>query len=203
MRAIKRFSETKSKLSLLRFDELNVIRLVKTLYEQLEADNLEVFLDLARMAYAQSRKQTILSRRAARAKRDAEEAQKWEELTELWLLDFLDRPNQVTKYIYTHEAERKREYTTEAVNAAQDKATELDKCLVRWSKFTAQYCDLVADEAALQAFKDVGVKRVRWNTEQDSRVCYICEPLDGKVFDIDKALPKQHWNCRCYYTTVG
>lgn len=179
-----------------------MIRLVKTLYEQLESDNLEVFLDLARMVYAQSHKQTILSRRVARAARSADEDQEWEELTELWLLDFLEQPSPVTHYIYQHEVGRKREYTTEAVNAAQDKATELDKALIKWSRFTAEYADIITDEATLKAFKDGGVKRVRWNTEEDAKVCHICEPLDGKVFDIDKAPPKQHRHCRCYYTSA-
>ena len=64
---------------------------------------------------------------------------------------------------------------------------------------TATYADLVADEATLQAFKDAGVKRVRWRTEEDEKVCKYCRPLDGKVFDIDKVPPKQHWGCRCWF----
>lgn len=188
-RAVRRFSETKSKLSLLRFDELNVIRLVKALYEQLEADNQEVFLDLARMVYERTMK-------------ELDEKQFWEEVTELWLLDFLSKDSHVTKYIYAHEVTRKREYVIEAVNAVPGKYAEMDKGLVRWSRFTGWYADLVADEAAMKAFHDAGIKRVKWNTEDDDRVCEHCRPLDGKVFDIDNAPPKQHPGCRCYYTAV-
>lgn len=188
-RAVRRFSDTKSQLSLLKFDELTVIRLIKSLYEQLEADNQEVFLDLAQMVYERTMK-------------DLDEKQFLEEVTELWLLDFLSQDSPVTKYIYAHEVTRKREYVTEAVNAAPDKATEMDKGLIKWSRFTGWYADLVADEAAMKAFKDSGVRRVRWNTEHDDRVCDVCGPLDGKIFDIDKAPPKQHPGCRCYYTAV-
>lgn len=188
-RAIRRFNETKSKLSLLKFDELTVIKHVKTLYEQLDSDNKEVFLDLAKMVYK-------------RVINELEDRREEKEITEFWLLDFLDSSSPVTKYVYENEVTRKREYTTEAINASKDKALELSKALVRWSRMTAQYADLVADEATLKAFNDAGVKKVMWRIEDDDKVCKYCRPLDKQVFPIDKVPPKQHWRCRCWLEPV-
>lgn len=183
-RAVKRFTNAKDKLSLLKFDEVTVIQTVKALYEELDADNKKIFLDLAQMVYE-----------ATEPHGDRED-----EIDEMWLIDFLESLNPVTKYQYSNEVLRKREYTTEAVNASKTKAGELNSGLRKWSNFTAQYADMIADEAMMKAYKDGGVEKVKWNTEEDDSVCEICEPLDGQVFPIDKAPPKQHWHCRCWYT---
>jgi hypothetical protein len=44
----------------------------------------------------------------------------------------------------------------------------------------------------------VGVRKLEWMTMEDERVCPICGPLDGKVFDTGR-FPSQpaHPNCRC------
>lgn len=181
-RAIRRFNEAKSKLSILKFDELNVVRQVKTLYELLTADNQEVFLDLAQLVYERTKPH-------GKKKPDLD-----------WLMDILMAYNETTLYVYENEVQRKREYTTESIIAAHNKPAELNKGLYKWSRFTTQYADIITDEATLKAFKDGGVKRVRWNTEEDAKVCHICDPLDGKVFEIEKAPPKQHWHCRCWLT---
>lgn len=201
-RAVKRFNETTKRLNLLLFDELSVVTEVKTLYERLDADNKEVFLALAKTVYANAYKLAVLRRNAAKIKRDAEEQEEVEEITEFWLLDFLDSYSPVTKYRYTSEIVRKREYTTEAVNSVTDKSAEMKRGLLIWSRFAREYCDLVTDAATLKAYKDAGVKRVRWETEEDDRVCQYCRPLDGEVFDIDKVPPKQHLNCRCILLSV-
>lgn len=196
-KAVKRFRETQRQAALLDFDELYVIRTVTALYQSLDADNRKAYLDLARMIYSRAWKLALLHKRA---KRDAEERQIEEEITELWLLDFLDSYNEVTRYRYSMEVIRKRNYTIEAINSVPDKAKEFTRGLMHWSRFSAEYSDLVTDAATLQAFKDTGVKRVRWVTEQDEKVCKYCRPLDGKVFDIDKVPRKQHWHCRCWLT---
>lgn len=186
-RAIKRFGDCKNRLSLLRFDELSVIKQIKLLYDALDEDNLKIFLELGRRRYKE-----------INPERDEEE-----EITEFWLLDFLDSYNPVTKYQYTHETQRKRDYTAEAVNSSGAKAEELKNGLFKWSRFTAEYADIITDEVTLKAYRAAGVRRVKWNTEEDERVCEECRELDGKVFDIDKAPPKAHWRCRCWYTPAG
>jgi len=54
------------------------------------------------------------------------------------------------------------------------------------------------NQGRIKFHRQVGVKRLDWMTMEDERVCPICGPLDGKVFDTDR-FPQQpaHPNCRC------
>lgn len=203
-KAIRRFAAAKQKAVQLKFDELNVIEICKNLYEALAEDNRKAFRDLAILAYRQA----------------DPHGDKGDEMFDIWLLDqVLDRPNEVTHYTYTHEVDRKRERLTEAVNSvptpgkakitiygkttkATTKTMEFQKALRLWARMTGEYCDIVTDEATLKAYRNAGVKRVRWVTEEDEKVCSLCRPRDGEVYDIDKAPPKEHWGCRCYYVPV-
>lgn len=188
-KAVRRFETARRKLAVLKFDELNVIKIVKTLYRDLAADNKKAFTDLAIMAYEDASDREL----------DDEE----DELMALWLMsEVLGKPNPVTGYIYSNEVERKRDRATESINASTKKRQEFQKALRFWSRQTAEYCDIVTDEATLKAFKDSGVKKVRWATEKDDRVCPICGPRDGKVYDIDKVPVKPHWGCRCWLEAV-
>lgn len=157
---------------------------MKTLYTALDKDNREVFLDLARMVYERT------------------EPHGGKEPDEAWLAAFLKEYNPVTLYIYDNEVDRKRDRTTEAIIASTDKAKEFRRGLLYWGQMSAQTCLDVTDTAALKAWKDSGVKRVMWNTEQDDRVCGKCEPRDGKIYPIDKVPHKDHYNCRCWLTPV-
>lgn len=168
----------------MEFDELNVINIVKDLYSGLEKDNENAFLELAALAYREASPHGMkLPNRK-------------------WMNELMKDYDPVTFFIYMNEVERKRDRAAEAINAAKDKGYEFKKALSYWHRQTAQYADIITDQARLKAFKDAGVKRVRWNTQKDDKVCRDCDPLDGKIFDIDKAPAKQHWNCRCYYTAV-
>lgn len=188
-KAVRRFEAARRKLAVLKFDELNVIKTVKTLYRDLAADNKKAFTDLAIMVYEDTTGREL----------DDEE----DELMALWLMsEVLDKPNPVTVYIYTNEVERKRDRATESINASTKKRQEFQKALRYWSRMTEQYADIVTDEATLKAFRDSGVKKVRWRTEEDDRVCEICGPRDGKVYDIDKVPAKPHWGCRCWLEIV-
>ena len=58
---------------------------------------------------------------------------------------------------------------------------------------------LRAHNMGRQKFHDrVGVRRIEWLTMGDERVCPVCGPLDGKVFNLDR-FPRQpaHPACRC------
>lgn len=188
-KAVRRFETARRKLALLSFDELNVIKTFNTLYSNLAADNKKAFTDLAIMAYED----------AAGKELDDEE----EELMGLWLMsEVLDKPNPVTGYIYTNEVERKRDRATESINASTKKRQEFQNALRLWSRQTAAYCDIVTDEATLKAFRDTGVKKVQWITESDDKVCKVCGPRDGNVYDINKVPPKPHVNCRCILLPV-
>lgn len=56
---------------------------------------------------------------------------------------------------------------------------------------------------AQEEYKHYDVKKVEWLTASDERTCPICKPLNGKIFDIDKApdIPA-HPNCRCVLLPV-
>ncbi len=154
---------------------------MKSLYEQLEKDNREIFLELAQMCYGE-----------AKPHGDTEPDLEW-------LLALLEEYDPVTLYVYGHEVKRKEARTAEAINASTAKVEQLQRGMGYWSQMTAHYADSVSDNAVLKAFEDAGVKRVRWNTEKDDRVCRVCRQRDGKIYPIGKIPPKPHWGCRCYY----
>lgn len=204
-KAIRRFAAAKQKAVQLKFDELSVIEICKDLYKALAKDNRNTFRDLAILAYNQ-------------ADPHGEE----NEFFEMWLLDeILGKPNEVTHYTYNHEVDRKRDRLAEAINSVPTpgkakitlkkpgkiakgttKTMEFQRALRLWARQTAEYADIVTDEATLQAYRDAGVKRVIWQTEEDDRVCEICGPRDGRVYDIENVPPKPHINCRCWLEAV-
>ncbi len=187
-KAVKRFERAKTQCGILKIDELNVIKVCKKLYENLAADNKKAFLQLAVYMY---RWAWIKGRKKHKKEPDAK-----------WLEAILNAYNPITKYIYTHEVERKRDYTAEAVIASPTKEYEFRRGLSYWSRMTAHYADTVADQAALKAFKDADVKKVMWISQRDDRVCVECKDRDGRIYPIDQVPPKPHVNCRCYLQPV-
>ena len=120
-----------------------------------------------------------------------------------WLEEFLDKYNPVTKYVFSNEMERKESRLFEALVAIMEERYQsyatAENLLVRQVKQSG--IDL-EDEIALEIYKDMGVKKVQWVAEDDSKTCGECRELDGEIFDIDNVLPKLHPNCRCYYIPV-
>lgn len=183
-RAVKRFEDAKSQAAKTGFDELNVLEVTRTLYDRLKQDNQEIFLELAEERYRET------------------EPHGEEPPDLLWLLALLAAYDAVTKVIYDNEIDRKRQYTAEGINSSTAKATEFRRGLSYWSRFTANYADIVTDEASLKAYRDAGIKRVRWMTAGDERVCDTCRERDGKVYPINAIPPKPHKHCRCVFEPV-
>lgn len=183
-KAIKRFDKAKRDCNLLHIDELNVIKTITQLYKDLAADNEQTFFDLAILAY-----------------QDAQPHGK-KEPDKSWLLALLDSYDPVYLVVYTNEVERKRDRLIEGVIAAPNKTKEFRRGLSLWVRFTGHELDRVTDEATLKAFRDAGVKKVRWRTEEDDKVCKICGPKDKKVYSIDNIPAKPHPNCRCWLEAV-
>lgn len=183
-KAVKRFEDTKNQAQIDGFDELEVIQLTRTLYQDLAADNQETFLELAQERYQE-------------VEPHGEEPP---DLT--WLLALLAAYNAVTKYVYAHEIDRKQQYAAEGINASTAKVSEFRRALRRWTNFTDQYADIVSDETTLKAYRDAGVTRIRWVTAEDERVCEECRKRDGKVYSINNVPAKPHWRCRCRYEAV-
>lgn len=183
-RATKRFEDAKDEAAQDGFDELSVLSITHTLYDNLSADNEEIFLELAQERYQEAEPHG-------------------EEPPDLaWLLALLAAYNAVTKYQYTNEVERKRQYTTEGINSSTAKVTEFRRGLHYWADLTSTYADIVTDESTLKAYRDAGVRRVRWVTAGDEKVCETCRERNGKVYSINSIPPKPHRRCRCVYEPV-
>ena len=183
-RATKRFEDAKDKAAKDGFDELSVLSVTRELYDQLEADNRQVYLELAQERYQEAEPHG-------------------EEPPDLaWLLALLAAYSAVTKYQYTNEVERKRQYTAEGINSSTAKVTEFRRGLHWWADLTSSYADIVTDESTLKAYRDAGVKRVRWVTAGDEKVCETCRERNGKVYSINSIPPKPHRRCRCVWEAV-
>ena len=183
-RATKRFEDAKDEAAKDGFDELSVLEVTRTLYQDLARDNQEIFLELAQERYQEAEPHG-------------------EEPPDLaWLLALLAAYNAVTKVIYDNDVDRKRQYTAEGINSSTAKVTEFRRGLHYWADLTATYSDIVTDESTLKAYRDAGVKKVRWVTVGDERVCETCRERNGNVYPIN-SIPPKHRRCRCHYLPVN
>lgn len=118
--------------------------------------------------------------------------------------DVLGEYNPVTNYLYYPEAERKRSRLAEAlitavvVNSRADYHKQLRKFADLWHTQTKQYGEKMVDKTRIETFKKNGIKRVKWETKEDEKVCKECNERDGKIYPIDKIPDKPHYNCRCW-----
>lgn len=191
-----------NRLGMLGFDELNVTntrRVTKAMFDRLLSQNEKMYLEAADKAYSKAKK-------SAEGVGYREEQQS--EIDEDWLLAILLGYNLVTGYLYEKEAERKRLRLNEQILTAReyDDRGAYNDSLRRganlWWTQTMQYGIDVVDEATVQGFQDMGVDKVRWVAELDSRSCETCRSRNGKVYDIKKVPMKTHYNCRCYLEPV-
>ena len=167
-----------------QLDALNVIERSKEMYRDLNELNENAYLEIAKKVYKE-----FYPTSETPPDRD-------------WLLAILLGYDAITKYVYEHEIDRKRARFVEALIATKKKQQEFSTAEKLLWKQTAQYGITVTDEAVMQAYKDFGIKKVRWITEDDSRVCDVCLSRKNKIYPIDKAPRKSHYGCRCYYEAV-
>ena len=183
-RATKRFEDAKDKAAKDGFDELSVLSVTRKLYDQLEADNRQVYLELAQERYQEAELHG-------------------EEPPDLaWLLALLAAYSAVSKVVYNNEVDRKRGYTAEGINSSTAKVTEFRRGLHYWADFTGQFADEITDEVTLKAYRDAGVKKVEWHTVLDGKECETCKERDGKIYPINAVPPKTHKRCRCWLEAV-
>ena len=192
----KEFNKQRLK-SFMQFDEVNVIKLkksVKSLYNKLDNLNRTMYLLIAIKAYA-----TACAEIGGVAKKQPDEK---------WLLAILNSSDPVTEYVYSNEVGRKSDRFFEALIvllAAKHTKAEIEreykKAIKYWSRQTEQYEINVVSNARRQAFEDNGVEHVKWNTQRDGNVCGSCNERDGQIYAIDE-VPESHYNCRCYLTAV-
>lgn len=175
------------------FDALLVSQVLTELYEQLDADTRYELYLLADEQYDTFAQEL-----------GVEELD--EGFEDLFLENILSKPDPITRYTYDTEILRKRDRAIEGINAVTGslkKQFELDKAMRFLNQMQQQYIDNVAYEAAIKAFKDAGVKYVRWVTQKDDKVCADCEAKDGKIYPITSVPPRPHWRCRCFCTPLS
>lgn len=179
-RYVEIFNKLKRKVrSKAKVDEITVLGYVTETYTQLNEITTPLLIEVAKRAY--------------------KDANPDDTIDEMWVLGYLNTFNPTSTYIYTKEAERKKYRSYEAIMSSGAKVKSFDIAKKYWAQMVAEYAIEITDAATLKAYKDKGLKKVRWLTEDDDRVCHICREREDKVYDIDKVPEKPHWGCRCYY----
>lgn len=192
----------KSRLTL-NFDQINQpVRTIqaesKRVYKLLEEKNRDAFLDLGLLAYMEAYAEVQPNITKSENLQKAKKA-----ISEKWLDGIQSEYNPVTKYVYVTEAERKRARFFESLvadaEAKQRREMENDYRTAEnaWIRQTRQAMIDIEDRAAIAAYKDAGVRKVRWISQHDDKVCKECGRLDGLIFPIDAIPNKPHYNCRC------
>lgn len=178
-------------LKLAKWDELHIIRTVKTMYRRMARKARQHYYEVAFEAYLLALGFCGITGKKAHQMAEESIADEW---VEQWLTD----TDFVTLYRFDTETERKAVRLAEALEVTEDKNLEIEKALRAWVKQLAQYAINFTDYAVIRAYMDAGVEYVRWETMQDERVCVECRGYDGRVFDI-RELPSKHWGCRCMW----
>lgn len=182
-------------LKTLKFDELNVLRTVRKVYDDSVRIAKRRYQQIAEDAYVEALILAGMDR--SNAEKLAEES-----ITEDWVLDMLEEYDALTLYSFVNEVERKKQRTAEAILAAQDKVADVEKALRLWTLQVSQYADNSVLYATLDGYEKAGVKKVKWASEKDEKVCKVCDKLDGKIFLISKVPVKPHYHCRCVLIPV-
>lgn len=190
-----------NRLGMMGFDELNVMntkKVTKEMFDRLTAENEKVYKKAANNAYSKAKKM------AADTGHTGEESGVGGE----WVAGVLMAYNFVTGYLYDREVERKRLRLNEQILTAREYDDRqmyndgLRRSANLWWTQTMQYGVSVVDAAILKAYKDAGVKKVRWNAQIDGRECKVCRERDNKIYKISEVPAKTHYNCRCYLEPV-
>lgn len=181
-------------LKLTDWDEVHVIRTVKTVYRKSRRKAKQQYYEVAFEAYLLALAMCGYDQKKAYPM--AEKA-----INDEWVSAVLEDVDPVTMYSFDAETERKAERLAETLEVAQDRSAEIDKAIRYWSRQCGQYAINFTDYAMVEAFTDAGVERVRWITQKDEKVCGECAPRDEQIFPIDE-IPSKHWACRCYLRPV-
>ena len=164
------------------FDELNVIGVSHEIYDEALKVTEQEVSRLVKLVYDDTRETGEISSSDALS----------------FVLALMLAYNPVTKYVYRNEIDRKRSRFAEGVissEAPREEVALAKRLLIATNK---QFAEDATFEATILAYKDDGVKRVRWITAEDDKRCKECKVRHGKVYRIDNVPPKPHLYCRCY-----
>lgn len=193
----KKIRQEFNHISLLSFDELNTLRTkteVEKMYDRLLQFNSDEYKKIAKYV-----RDWVVKEEFDDKKKRFSESKVVEEL--------LTSYNLTTNYLYYKEAERKELRLLEELytaiyfldREAYEKA--LNKAANYWYTQSAQYGIIVTDGTNLHVMEDMKVKKVKWVTMGDEKVCDECDPRNGVIYDI-KDIPKKHYRCRCWLIPV-
>lgn len=202
-KAKKKIRTEFNRMGVMGFDSLNVVntkKITKEMFDRLLADNEKTYRKAADEAYSKGKKKAQGA--------GYTEVEKAEGVGGEWLLGILLAYNLVTGYLYDREAERKRLRLNEQILTSREyDSREMYNNSLRqtanlWWTQTAQYGIDVVDAATLRAYRDMGVEKVRWVAEVDSRTCKVCRERNGNVYKLSEVPNKTHYNCRCHLEPV-
>lgn len=178
------------KMKLTKWDEVSIIRTVKSVYTKSVRRARKRYYEVGFEAYVLA--MLLCGESNEKAHEAAEKA-----ITSEWMDIVLDVPDAVTKYAFTPESDRKMYRLAEALEVATDRNKEIDRAERDWSRQLGQYAIIFTDEAMMQAYRDFGIKRVVWYTEDDEKTCHSCIAYHGREYPIDNVPEKPHYGCRC------
>lgn len=176
---IQHFNTAKMQI---RADALNVISVSHELYSNISSETERVFRKIAKHKYREICGEDFF--------------------IGMWLSGLLNSPDPLTGYIWRNEIERKRAYFAEDVLSGEPVDSAAKKAMRYWYQSQKQYADIVTDAAALQAYTDTNTQFVRWVTQEDEKVCHVCNSRDGMIYPLKYVPKKPHYNCRCYFVKV-
>lgn len=202
-KAKKKIRTEFNRMGVMGFDSLNVVntkKITKEMFDRLLSDNEKTYRKAADDAYSKGKKKAQSA--------GYTEVEKAEGVGGEWLIGILLAYNLVTGYLYDKEAERKRLRLNEQILTAREyDSREMYNDSMRrtanlWWTQTAQYGIDVVDKATLRAYKDMGVEKVKWVAELDSRTCKVCRERNGVIYELSKVPEKTHYQCRCHLEPV-
>ena len=168
------------------FDELNVIDVSHEIYDEALRVTEQESTRLVKSVYDKYRATGTMSSEAAYA----------------LVLALMLAYNPVTKYVYKNELDRKRARFVEGVIASDAPREEVELAKRLLVALNKQFLDDATFEAVVEAYKDDGVKEVRWITAEDDKRCKVCKSRHGKIYPINRIPSKPHLHCRCYVEKV-
>lgn len=187
-----------------KFDELNVIRTVRTLYRKSAKEAEWHYFEVATEAYVLGLMMCGMDSAAAHRKAG-------KGITIEWVRERLEETNPVTLYRFGPETERKAERLSETLTGLEERTgrelpgksvtadtnAQIDSAMKAWSRQLGQYAIDITDLALMKAFEDAGIKEAEWVTARDEKVCHDCRAMDGKIFPLERFPAKPHYGCRC------
>ena len=179
----KRYIKLFGKVRGMAFDEMNVISVSHEIYDTALVETKREMARLSKKVYEKYNESDNFD-------------------SEGFVLALMLAYDPTSKYIYQNEVDRKRARFVEGVLSSDFPMEEVKASQRLWIAMNKVFADEVTFQTMIKAYKDSGVKRVRWVTSPDERRCPVCGAMHGKVYHIDKVPSKPHRNCRCWVEVV-